>query len=131
MSDAVAEYFQLRWYGELAVITPASEVENLPSNVIEEAARMILVLIGSGIPFERLIDVARGQLVAGADMAEGAVRLLDEFNPVAQTSARNAAVMEMASVIGSLVSYVVQSQVMAVGRNRPVVMSGELVDARD
>ncbi len=82
-----------------------------------EAAQMILVLIGSGIPFERLIDVARGQLAAGAQMAEGAVRLLDEFNPIAQTPARDAAVREMAGVIGALVSYVVQSQVMAVGRD--------------
>ena len=58
MSDAVAEYFQLRWYGELAVITPASEVENLPSNVIEEAARMILQPLQDREPSGLIVDLS-------------------------------------------------------------------------
>jgi len=58
MRDAVVEYFQLRWYGELAVITPTSEVENLPSNVIEEAARMILTPLKDRVPSGLIVDLS-------------------------------------------------------------------------
>ena len=58
MSNAVVEYFQLQWHGELAVITPASEVENLPPNVIEEAARMILTPLRDRTPSGLIVDLS-------------------------------------------------------------------------
>jgi anti-sigma B factor antagonist len=36
------EYFQMKWHGDVVVIMPSPEVEQLPENLIQPAAEMLL-----------------------------------------------------------------------------------------
>lgn len=81
------------------------------------AARAILLLVGSGIPFDEFLDVARVQLAAGAELAKGAIGLFEEhveprLDPD-DTAMRERALHEMAEAIGRMASYVVTRQLQA------------------
>ncbi len=81
------------------------------------AARAILLLVGSGIPFDEFLDVARVQLDAGAELAKGAIGLFEEhveprLDPE-DTAVRERALAEMADAIGRLAAYVVVRQLQA------------------
>jgi len=75
------------------------------------AARCVLLLVGSGIPFDRFLEVGRSQLDAAVELAEGALRLFEEhvasrFDPADEVS-RETAFSEMVEAIGRMAAYVV------------------------
>ena len=51
------EYFQVRRHGDLAVITPSPEVEQLPENVIQTAATMLLAPLKEDPPSNLIVDL--------------------------------------------------------------------------
>lgn len=82
--------------------------------------RAILLLIGTGLPFEQFLDVAETQLAATGELAAGAVRLFDDhvvgrLRGGDDPSVRAEALELMAEAIGELVSYVVSRRVLEVG----------------
>lgn len=85
------------------------------------AARCVLFLVGSGIPFERFVEAAQPQLEAGEEVARRAVELFRDRTVPRLAAARggragdgeiDAAAAEMAAAIGELAAYVVERQVL-------------------
>ena len=81
------------------------------------AARAILLLVGSGIPFDEFLDVARVQLDVAPELAKGAIGLFEEhveprLDPE-DTTVHERALHEMAEAIGRLAAYVVVRQLQA------------------
>ncbi len=80
------------------------------------AVRCVLLLVGSGIPFDQFLEVAEPQLRAITDVAQGSVRLfrthverrLGDVDP----ERREAALESMASAIGEMVAYLVERHVL-------------------
>ena len=54
-----AEYFAIRHYGDMAIITPAAEVEALPSNLIQAAAELVLVPLKDRPPSSLIVDLSK------------------------------------------------------------------------
>lgn len=52
------EYFQVKRHGELAVIVPSPEVEQLPENLIQTAASMVLGPLKSDPPLNLIVDLS-------------------------------------------------------------------------
>lgn len=52
------EYFQVKRHGDLAVIVPSPEVEQLPENLIQTAASMILAPLKDDPPLNLIIDLS-------------------------------------------------------------------------
>lgn len=82
--------------------------------------RAILLLIGTGLPFEQFLEVAETQLAATGELASGAVRLFDDhvvgrLRGGDDPAVRAEALELMAEAIGELVSYVVSRRVLEVG----------------
>jgi hypothetical protein len=81
------------------------------------AVSCVLLLIGSGIPFDQFLEVAEPQIRASAEVASGAVRLFEEH--VADrlgggdAARRDEALAAMAAAVGEMVSYLVERQVLA------------------
>jgi anti-sigma B factor antagonist len=51
------EYFQVKRHGDMAVIVPSPEVENLPDTVINTAAAMVLAPLKVDPPTNLIIDL--------------------------------------------------------------------------
>jgi anti-anti-sigma factor len=52
------EYFQLKRHGEIAVIIPSPEVEQLPESLLQPAAQMLLQPLRNDPPSHLIIDLA-------------------------------------------------------------------------
>ena len=52
------EYFQIKRHGDVAVIVPSPEVEQLPDNLIQPAADMVLAPLREDVPSNLIIDLA-------------------------------------------------------------------------
>ena len=52
------EYFQVKRHGDVAVIVPSPEVEQLPDNLIQPAADMVLAPLRDDAPSNLIIDLA-------------------------------------------------------------------------
>jgi anti-sigma B factor antagonist len=50
--------FQIKRYGDMAIIIPSSAVENLPSNMIEPAAQLVLAPLKSNPPTHLIVDLS-------------------------------------------------------------------------
>lgn len=94
-----------------------------------EAVECVLLLIGSGIPFDRFLEVAEPQLRAGESVATGATDLFSRFvvprlhtDPTDPAAARRDAFVAMAGAIGRLAGYLVERQVLADHTEFPEVM---------
>ena len=53
------ESFQIERRGDLAVITPSPEVENMPENLIEQAAQMVLAPLKANPPAGLIVDLSK------------------------------------------------------------------------
>jgi DNA-binding transcriptional MerR regulator len=83
----------------------------------------VLLLVGSGIPMDRFLDVAEPQIEIGAKNADGAVELFQRFvegplrasvDDPGKADARVQEALEgMAAAIGELAAYWVERQVLA------------------
>ena len=51
------EYFQVKRHGDVAVIVPSPEVEQLPDNLIQPAADMVLAPLRDDVPSNLIIDL--------------------------------------------------------------------------
>ncbi len=58
-SASQSESFRVQWHGDIAVITPAPEVESMPDNLIQPAAEMVLAPLRSKPPAGLIIDLSR------------------------------------------------------------------------
>jgi DNA-binding transcriptional MerR regulator len=81
------------------------------------AVGCVLLLVGSGIPFEQFLDVAQPQLRANDEVAEGAVRLFEDHvaRRIDDPDRRDDALGAMAAAIGELVAYLLERRVLAHG----------------
>ncbi len=52
------EYFQIKRHGDLVVIVPSPEVEQLPENLIQTAASMILAPLKTDAPLNLIVDLS-------------------------------------------------------------------------
>jgi DNA-binding transcriptional MerR regulator len=83
------------------------------------AVGCVLLLIGSGIPFDQFLDVAQPQLEANDEAARGAVRLFEEHvvDRLGDPTRRAGALEAMAGAVGELVAYLVERRVLAHGEH--------------
>jgi DNA-binding transcriptional MerR regulator len=81
------------------------------------AVGCVLLLVGSGIPFDSFLEVAQPQLRANDEVADGAVRLFREHvgSRIDDPERREESLIAMAAAIGELVAYLLERQVLAVG----------------
>ena len=56
MADA-SQYIRIERHGDVAVITPSSEVEKLPENLMEQAAQLVLAPLKSDPPEGLIFDL--------------------------------------------------------------------------
>jgi len=81
------------------------------------AVECVLLLIGSGIPFDRFLEVAQPQIETGEQVAQGAIGVFERFVvprlPAAPSPARREALAAMAAAIGDLAGYLLERQVLA------------------
>jgi anti-anti-sigma factor len=54
-----SDYFQIQLHGDMAVMVPAAEVENLPSNLIEPAAQIVLSTLKNEPPAYLIVDLSQ------------------------------------------------------------------------
>ncbi len=88
------------------------------------AVRGILLLIGTGIPFEQFLAVAQHQLDVIDDLADGAIGLFDSHvapRLAAEDDARSNSLQVMADAIGELAGYAVSRRVLERGGEAAVV----------
>ena len=52
------EYFQLKRHGDIAVIIPSPEVEQLPESLLQPAAQMLLQPLRNDPPSHLIVDLA-------------------------------------------------------------------------
>jgi len=52
------EYFQMKWHGDIVVIMPSPEVEQLPENLIQPAAEMLLAPMKEDPPSHLIVDLS-------------------------------------------------------------------------
>jgi anti-sigma B factor antagonist len=53
------ESFQIERRGDIAVITPSSAIEEMPENLVEQAAQMVLAPLKEGPPNGLIVDLSR------------------------------------------------------------------------
>jgi anti-sigma B factor antagonist len=53
------EHFDLSWRGDVAVITPAPEVESMSENLIYQAAEMVLAPLRKNPPAGLVVDLSK------------------------------------------------------------------------
>lgn len=52
------EFFQVKRHGDVAVVIPSPEVEQLPESVLNEAAKMLLAPLKEDSPSHLIVDLA-------------------------------------------------------------------------
>lgn len=58
LSPLANEYFQIKRHGDVAVIVPSPEVEQLPEDLISPAAEMVLAPLKIDPPMHLIIDLS-------------------------------------------------------------------------
>ena len=58
-TDLPSESFRVDRHGDVAVITPASEVESMPENLIQQAAEIVLAPLRKDPPAGLVIDLSQ------------------------------------------------------------------------
>lgn len=58
-SEHSEQYFAIRRHGENMVVTVSAEIENLPSNIIEEAALFVLDPLKKNPPTNVIVDLTK------------------------------------------------------------------------
>ena len=58
-TPAHSDSFQIERRGDLAVITPSPDVENMPENLIEQAAQMVLAPLKQNPPGGLIVDLSK------------------------------------------------------------------------
>ena len=53
------ESFQIERRGDIAVITPSPAIEEMPENLVEQAAQMVLAPLKEGPPNGLIVDLSR------------------------------------------------------------------------
>lgn len=53
------ESFQIERRGDAAVITPSAEIENMPENLIDQAAKIVLAPLKENPPGGLIVDLSR------------------------------------------------------------------------
>ena len=53
------ESFQIDRRGDIAIITPSAEIENMPENLIEQAAQIVLAPLREKPPNGLIVDLSR------------------------------------------------------------------------
>jgi DNA-binding transcriptional MerR regulator len=90
------------------------------------AVRCVLLLVGSGIPFDQFLEVAEPQIQAISEVAAGSVRLYREHVESrlgdVEPARREAALEAMAAAMAELVSYLVERRVLAIAEVGPDVV---------
>lgn len=56
--DLANEYFQVKRHGDVAVIVPSPEVEQLPDSLIQPAAQMVLAPLKDDPPSNLIVDLS-------------------------------------------------------------------------
>jgi len=56
--DLAQEFFQVKRHGDIAVITPSPQVENLPETLIQTAAQMVLAPLKEDPPTHMIVDLS-------------------------------------------------------------------------
>jgi anti-anti-sigma factor len=54
-----SQSFRVQWHGDIAVITPAAEVESMPENLIQQAAEIVLAPLRKTPPAGMVIDLSQ------------------------------------------------------------------------
>jgi anti-anti-sigma factor len=54
-----SQSFRVEWHGDIAVITPAPEVESMPENLIQQASEMVLAPLRKAPPAGLVIDLSQ------------------------------------------------------------------------
>jgi anti-anti-sigma factor len=54
-----SQSFRVQWHGDIAVITPAPEVESMPENLIHQAAEIVLAPLRKTPPAGMVIDLGQ------------------------------------------------------------------------
>ena len=54
-----SQSFRVQWHGDIAVITPAPEVESMPENLIHQAAEIVLAPLRKTPPAGMVIDLSQ------------------------------------------------------------------------
>ncbi len=57
LHELAHEYFQIKRHGDMAVLVPSPEVENLPDTIINTAAQMILAPLKADPPTNLIVDL--------------------------------------------------------------------------
>lgn len=57
-APAKGESFRIERRGEIAIITPSPEIENMPEPLIEEAAQMVLAPLKANPPSGLIVDLS-------------------------------------------------------------------------
>ena len=57
-SDLAQEFFQVKRHGDIAVITPSPQVENLPETLIQPAAQMVIAPLKEDPPTHMIVDLS-------------------------------------------------------------------------
>jgi anti-sigma B factor antagonist len=58
-AESGGESFQIERRGDVAVITPSAEIENMPENLIEQAAQIVLAPLKEKPPGGLIVDLGR------------------------------------------------------------------------
>src|SRR6476646_3514732 len=58
-APAGGESFKIERHGDIAVVTPTPEMENMPENLIEQAAQMVLAPLKENPPNGLIVDLSR------------------------------------------------------------------------
>ena len=57
-TSSPSEYFQIKRYGDIAVIVPSPEIENLPENMMQTAAQLVLAPLKANPPTSLIVDLS-------------------------------------------------------------------------
>lgn len=57
-SDLAQEFFQVKRHGDIAVITPSPQIENLAETLIKPAAQMVLAPLKEDPPTNMIVDLS-------------------------------------------------------------------------
>ncbi len=58
-TEKAEDTFEIKRYGDIAIIIPSSEIEGLPSNLIEPAAQMVLAPLRENPPTHLVVDLSK------------------------------------------------------------------------
>lgn len=57
--QATGDYFQMKRYGDIAVVIPSADIETLPSNLIEPASQAVIAPLRERPPTNLVVDLSQ------------------------------------------------------------------------